>query len=182
MAIGNRESRAFIIGDKEHGLTIVITDPVMVLHYSKEDLADAQYNDMWNQKPNDVLAGVVQELLQYFRTDVDLLDKFETDYRSGSQTYTLDQIERLFAERNNAATIGRIIRANGSVHDVDFCLAMTIVPSEIAARARSVGPGNKIGPYVNNHKNGAPVPAQSQRFVIGTLPVNNLDELEPWKP
>lgn len=176
-----RISRAFIIGDKEHGLTIVITDPVMVLHYSKEDLKNAEYSAMHGEDLNVSLAGVAQELVQYLRTDINDMDSVERDYRTGNVPFGLAQIESLLAERNNAATIGRVIRANGSVHDVDFCLAMVIDPSDIAIRARSVGPANQIQAYVKDHKNKATVPAASQRFAIGKLNTDNLVPLQPWK-
>ncbi len=178
----DRKSRAFIIGDKEHGLTIVITDPVMVLHYSKGDLLDPQFNDMAGKDLNVSLAGIAQELVQYFRTDINLLDSVESKYRDGTVPATFEKIEALLSERDNAATIGRIIRANGSVHDVDFCLAMTIEPTDLEIRARSVGPATEIRSYLLQFKDSKTVPAASQRFKINNLKTDNLEPLDPWRP
>jgi len=177
-----RKSRAFIIGDKEHGLTIVVTDPVMVVHYSKEDLGASKYNDMFGKELKEALPGVAQELVQYFRTDINAMDAVEREYRTGAVDYSLEQMESLLAERNNAATIGRIVRNDGSIHDVDFCLAMVIDPSEIAIRKRSVGPANKIQEYIKQYKDSPTVPSSSQRFIISNLNTDNLERLEPWKP
>jgi hypothetical protein len=178
----DRKSRAFIIGDKEHGLTIVITDPVMVLHYSKEDLGKATYSDMSGKEPRLALAGIAQELIQYFRTDINEMDSVERDFRSGKTPYTLEELESLLAERNNAAAIGRTINSGGAVHDVDFCLAIVIDPSEIALRRRSVGPASQIQEYIEKYKDGQHVPASSQRFPISNLNTDNLGPLEAWKP
>lgn len=183
---GNR-SRAFIIGDREHGLTIVITDPVMVVHYSKEDLADPSINQMVGKDPVVVMASVVQELLPFMRgVDLDTLKQRQTEMRgSNDGTFSLAEAEGIFAELNNAEAIARIIRNNGTVCDVDFCVALDINPADIVARGRQSGPAVEIRDYLSKYAAAAAedvrtVPGEPQTFVISNLLTDNLRPLEPW--
>jgi len=54
-------SRAFIIGDFEKGITIVITNPVMVAHYSIDALKNDPGNALKGADTNDLIAGLVRE-------------------------------------------------------------------------------------------------------------------------
>jgi|GEM_PF-3341166 len=181
-----KQSRAFIIGDKDRGLTIVITDPVMVAHYSIEDLKNASINQMAGKEPIVAMAAVAQELMPFLRgVDLDTLRQRESQMRSGARgDFGLADEESLFAELNYAATIGRIIRNHGTVCDVDFCLALDIDSGSIIARGRSTGPAIEIKDYLKQHagKTGAQrtVPADPQTFIISNLPTDNLSELDPW--
>lgn len=176
-----KQSRAFIIGDKDHGLTIVITDPVMVAHYSMDDLRNAKINHMSGKEPIEAMAAVVQDLLPFLRgVDVDTLRQRETEMRSGDQDFDLAQEEAMLAELNNAAAIGRVIRNNGTVCDVDFCVALDIEPGSIVARGRSAGPAVEIRDYLNKFKDSPNVPGDPQTFIIGSLQSDNLESLDPW--
>jgi hypothetical protein len=182
-----KRSRAFIIGDREHGLTIVITDPVMVVHYSKENLADPSINQMVGKDPAVVMAGVVQELLPFMRgVDLDTLKQRQTEIRGSNHgAFSLAEEEGMFAELNNAESIARIIRNNGTVCDVDFCVALDINPADIVARGRSTGPAVEIQDYLSKYATASEagvrtVPGEPQTFVISNLLTDNLRPLEPW--
>lgn len=184
----SKQSRAFIIGDRDHGLTIVITDPVMIAHYSKEDLADPAINQMFAKDTTVAMAGVVQELLPFLRgVDLDTLEARRSQIRTDPHgEHSLDEEEGVFAELNNAEAIARIIRNHGTVCDVDFCVALDIDPAHIVAKARSAGPAVEIRDYLREHAaapsdgTGRKVPGDSQTFVISNLFTDNLDPLPPW--
>lgn len=180
----SKPSRAFIIGDKDHGLTIVITDPVMVVHYSKDDLANPAINQMVGVDTSTVMAGVVQELVPFMRgVDLDTLKQRQNEVRGGQHgNFSLAEEERMFAELHNAESIARIIRNNGTVCDVDFCVALDIDPAGIVARGRSTGPAVEIRDYLKAYgEDGSrTVPGESQTFVISNLLTDNLRPLEPW--
>ena len=180
--------RAFIIGDRDNGLTIVITDPVMVVHYSNDDLKNAAINQMSNEEPIVSMAAVVQDILPMLRgVDVTTMRSRENDLRQGVHgDFTLQQEEGLFAELDYARTIGRIIRNNGSVCDVDFCVALDIDPSEIVAKGRNAGPGNLITDYLTKYSdvkdsNPKTVSTKPQVFNIGILAKDELTPLAPWQ-
>ncbi|MER9300747.1 hypothetical protein NKI38_30400 [Mesorhizobium sp. M0621] len=178
----NKPSRAFIIGDKDHGLTIVITDPVMVVHYSMDDLNNVAINQMAGKEPIAAMGAVVQELLPFLRgVDLDLLKQREVEMKSPPHgQFELPYETKLLEELNNAAAIGRIIRNNGTVCDVDFCVALDVDPGDIVAKGRNTGPAIDIQGYLATHQGSATVPAGPQTFVISNLPVDNLDPLDPW--
>lgn len=180
--------RAFIIGDRDNGLTIVITDPVMVVHYSNDDLRNAAINQMSNEEPIVSMAAVVQDILPMLRgVDVTTMRARENDLRQGTHgDFTLQQEEALFAELDYARTIGRIIRNNGSVCDVDFCVALDIDPCEIVAKGRNAGPGNQITDYLTKYsdckdQSAKSVSTKPQVFNIGILAKDELTPLPPWQ-
>ena len=183
-----KPARAFIIGDRDNGLTIVITDPVMVVHYSKDDLRNAAINQMSNEEPIVSMAAVVQDILPMLRgVDVTTMRARENDLRQGAHgDFTLRQEEALFAELDYARTIGRIIRNNGSVCDVDFCVALDIDPCEIVAKGRNAGPGNQITDYLVKYsdckdQSAKSVSTKPQVFNIGILTPDELTPLPPWQ-
>jgi len=182
-----KKSRAFIIGDKDHGLTIVITDPVMVAHYSLDDLDNPKINQMAGKEPIVAMAGVVKDLLPFLRgVPLDALEERVIQLRGGAHgAFSLTEEEGMLAELNQAATIGRIIRNNNTVCDVDFCLALTIDPAEIIVRGRSKGPAVEITDYLKKHASTAEgtsrtVPGDPQKFVISNLLTDDLDPLDAW--
>jgi hypothetical protein len=179
-----QKSRAFIIGDKEHGLTIVITDPVMVLHYSDDDLKNSAINQMAGKDRMTAYGAVVQELLPFLRgVHVDLLKQREAEINEPGTHGRFDaEYERkVFEELHNAAAIGRVIKNNGTVCDVDFCVALDIEPEAIAARARATGPAIDIRDYIAANLNAPTPPARiDPPFVISNLNSDNLDELDAW--
>lgn len=179
--------RAFIIGDRDAGLTIVITDPVMVVHYSADDLTKPMYNDMSGDDPAVVLAAVVQDLLPHLRAVdvVKLIDTNEKIEQSAHGSFSLDAERKVTAELDYANTIGRIIRRGGTVCDVDFCVALNIDPSQIVLKGRATEPASKIADYLDTYgdaKNpNETVPSKPQVFKISQLTKGNLGELDPWQ-
>ncbi|TIW05842.1 MAG: hypothetical protein E5V74_01240 [Mesorhizobium sp.] len=184
--MSTKSSRAFIIGDKEQGLTIVITDPVMVLHYSDDDLKNPAINQMSGKDRMTTYGAVVQELLPFLRgVHLDFLKQRETEIKDVKDnphgTFDLDYERKVFEELDNAAAIGRVIRNNGTVCDVDFCVALTIDPGEIVAKARSAGPAVDIRDYIRDHMDAKAPPTRiDPPYVISNLTSDNLDELPPW--
>ncbi|TCU33133.1 hypothetical protein [Rhizobium azibense] len=179
-----KKSRAFIIGDKDHGLTIVITDPVMVVHYSMEDLANPAINQMAGKEPIVAMSAVVQELLPFLRgVNLDLLEQRERELQQQGthRKFDLDYERKLFEELHNAAAVGRVIRNNGTVCDVDFCVALDIEPGEIVSKPRSAGPAVDIRDYLKAHEGVNTVPAKIEPFVISNLRSDNLSTLDPWE-
>lgn len=182
----SKRSRAFIIGDKENGLTIVITDPVMVVHYSKDDLTNARTNQMNMEEPIVSMAAVVQDLLPLLRgVDVVQMRAMEQDVLDHPDRYNLDEERALFSEMDYARTIGQIIRNNGTVCDVDFCVALDIDPCEIVAKGRNTGPAVEIADYLVKYSDCADaseksVPSRPRVFNITQLETDNLGPLPPW--
>jgi hypothetical protein len=178
MSDTKKPSRAFIIGDREHGLTVVVTDPVMVVHYSNDDLKNAAINDMSGQEPIVSMAAVVKDVLPHLR-GVDMaqlkqrLSAIET---TAHGTFSLDEERAVFAELDHARTIGRIIRSGGSVCDVDFCVALDIDPAEIVAKGRVTEPASQIADYLAAHA------TKPEVFPISNLAPGELDPLDPWQP
>ena len=109
-----KKSRAFIIGDKDNGLTIVVTDPVMVVHYSVDDLKNAAVNQMNAQDPIVSMAAVVQDVLPLLRgVDVVQMRTAASDMANSAHgSYSLSQEANLLGEIDYARTIGQIIRRN----------------------------------------------------------------------
>lgn len=173
-----KPSRAFIIGDRDLGLTIVITDPVMVVHYSAEDLQSAQHNDMSGQEPIVSMAAVVKDLVPHMRgvEVVQLRQRLNEIQTDNHGDFSLAQEEAAFAEADYARTMGRIIRSGGNVCDVDFCIALDIDPAEIVARGRNTEPASKIADYLKANA------TKPEKFHIGNLGPGELDPLDPWQP
>jgi hypothetical protein len=173
-----KPSRAFIIGDSDLGLTIVVTDPVMVVYYSAEDLKKAQHNDMSGQDPIVSMAAVVKDLVPHLRgvDVVQLRERLNLIDQGTHGVFSLAQEEQAFAEADYARTIGRIIRNGGNVCDVDFCIALDVDPAEIVAKGRNTEPAAKIADYL------AANTAKPQQFHIGNLGPSELDPLDPWQP
>lgn len=172
-----KPSRAFIIGDRDLGLTIVITDPVMVVHYSAEELQDAQHNDMSGQMPIVSMAAVVKDLVPHLRgVEVVQLKQRLSQMGKNHGAFSLDQEAAALAEVENAKTIGRIIGNGGNVCDVDFCIALDIDPAEIAARGRNTQPASRIADYL------AVNTTRPEKFHIGNLGPAEVEPLDPWQP
>ncbi|ESZ66599.1 hypothetical protein NL532_11685 [Mesorhizobium sp. C120A] len=173
-----KPSRAFIIGDRDLGLTIVITDPVMVVYYSAEDLKKAEHNDMSGQEPLVSMAAIVKDLVPHLRgvEVVQLKQRLNQIDQGKHGDFSLAQEEAAFAEADYARTIGRIIRNGGNVCDVDFCVALDVDPAEIVAKGRNTEPASEIADYLAAN---ATKPLQ---FHIGNLAPSELDPLQPWKP
>ena len=180
-----KEARAFIIGDQKHGLTIVITDPVMVLHYSEADLNNPAINEMSGKNHDVAMGALVQELLPFLRgVHLDYLKAREAEIEDPNTphgTFGLDYERKMFEELHNSAAIGRVIGNSGTVCDVDFCVALKIYPEDIVARARSTSPAVDIRDYLEKNMNTATVPARiDPPYIIQDLYSDNLRELPPW--
>jgi hypothetical protein len=180
------ETSAYIIGDLERGLTIVVVDPVMVVHYSMEDLETGLNNAIKKQTPTTQMAMLVRELLPILRgVPLDKLDAISTDIDNNGSTLTQAQIKTALTEIDLAATIARIINVQGSVNTVDFCIGLDIKPSELNAKVRAKSPGKDIGQYIEeNFGSGNPIssrPKTLNDFHIDTLSSAGLDLPDPWK-
>ena len=190
MASTGQKSRAFIIGDKDDGLTIVITNPVMVAHFSIDELTNGTQNTMTGNDPEVLMAGIVQELVPLFRgVHVDRLRERETQMRDSPHgRFTLEQEEGILGELDYAKTIAQQIVNKGSVVDVDFCLAMDIDPATIVAKGRNTSPASEIRNYLATHGDLAGPAAQPISATPAVFPIAglNLDDLElgapsPWQ-
>jgi hypothetical protein len=174
--MASTESRAFIIGDEELGLTIVLTDPVMVVHYSPGDLKDSGINELLRDDPGmtskKTQVAVARELTLLFR-GVNL----DTAYDPDQKIYDEQELE---GELDYGRAIGRILFNGGSIHDVDFCIAMKVDTTSIGlqARVRSVDPARTILEYIGE----ADPAKRPTEFVIGKVPVDRLDPMPPLKP
>lgn len=189
----NSGARAFIIGDLAKGLTIVVTDPVMVAHYSIEELRNGDDNLLKGTDTTNLMAALVRELVPILRgVNLDDLDRTAADFDKGNSIGTPVQTRAAFTELDFAATLGRIVQAKGSVNTVDFCIGLDIKPGdfglgldldpgEIAIRWRSVSPSKDIIEYlVTNSAAGTTVPARPQVFPIDGLNVDGLDMPPKW--
>jgi hypothetical protein len=172
-----KPSRAFIIGDRDNGLTIVVTDPVMVVHYSRADLQDPRISRMSAADPLVSMAAVVQDVLPLLRgvEVVEMRDTANDMANAAHGDYTLDEEKALFGEVDYARTIGQIIRNAGSVYDVDFCVALDVDPCEIVARGRNTSPAMDIADYL---KTATTTP---EKFKISMLEKDNLQPLARWE-
>ncbi len=177
-------SKAFIIGDREDGLFIVITSPVMVVHLTAQDLVDRNLNQMWEQPQMVTMAAVVQELLPLLRgADLVALRAREEQLRENDHgSFNLREEEGMLGELNYARTLAQVIRNNRTVCDVDFCIAVDIDPCEVAAMGRNTGPAAQICDYLERQcREPEPVDPRPQRFNITNLRHDNLDPLPPWQ-
>lgn len=190
---------AYIIGDKNRGITIVVTNPVMVVHYSPEDLEDPQVSDIAgaiikisaNQKdPGYVFGAIVQHLVPHLRgVEVPELFAAYNDYMTKGGTWSAGEMRELkavFDEMAYARILGQMVRQSRTICDVDFCIALDIDPCEVAARGRWASPSEDIGQYLQNYADcdttpPPTIPRTPQKFPIGELPTDNLDPRAPWK-
>jgi hypothetical protein len=183
------KSRAFIVGNGEDGLTLIITEPVMVVHYSIEDLKNGRTNNMRGTDPKLLMAALVQELIPTLR-GVAVEDLYTTADRietSTHGTYSLADEKAVHAELNYAQTIASFVNGKGAtVIGVDFCIGLDIVPCGIQTRARSVSPGQSIYGYIDKYgycedPKEKFVSTHAQNFPISGLKTDNLGPLEPWR-
>lgn len=179
MADQDKTSRAFIIGDIERGLTIVITDPVMVVHYSKEELEAGKDNLLAGKDTSTVMAAIVRELIPVLRgVNLDEVSAAAAHIEAGNlDGLSVDEQRAVFTELDFAATMAQIVKAKGSVSTVDFCIGLDIDPADIAIMWRSVNPGKKIVEYLQDQANSANHP---QVFPIDALKLDGLDIPSKW--
>jgi hypothetical protein len=135
-----KKTRVFAIGDDERGLTIVITQPPTVLHYSIEELQPTPKGGLATKNPTQLsprqaMATFIKEFVLLRRgNDVD------TFYGSPDR---YDPTEHEI-ENDNAAAIARNIANGGNHYEVDFCLAFD-VPDDLAERRmRSTEPTKTV--------------------------------------
>jgi hypothetical protein len=172
-----KKTRVFAIGDDERGLTIVITQPPTVLHYSIEELQPTPKGGLATKNPSNLsprqaMATFIKEFILLRRgNDVDT-------FYGNSDRYDPTEHD---IENDNAAAIARNIANGGSHYEVDFCLAFD-VPEEIAERAmRSTEPTRTVS---NELQKKAP-PATDVPMMSTTEDLANEDayiENPPPKP
>ena len=184
------KSRAFIVGNGEDGLTLIITEPVMVLHYSIEDLKKGRTNNMRGANTQLLMAALVQELIPTLRgvSVEDLYEESDRIEKSSHGAYSLAEEKAVHAELNYAQTIASFINGKGAtVIGVDFCIGLDIDPCGIQTRARSVSPGQSIYDYIHTYgycdspKEEKFVSTHAQNFPISGLKTDNLGPLKPWR-
>jgi hypothetical protein len=133
-------TRVFVIGDEKHGLTIVITDPVAVFHYSPEEL---QPGTPWNPNnidPSALRAYVLKELIPVLR-GIDM-----GDVGADNGHYSTSALE---AEFNYANAAAAQVRDGGHLHNVDFCMAFEIKTKGADYYRRSVDPAMSVASVLN---------------------------------
>jgi len=177
-------SRAFIIGDFEKGLTIVITDPVMIAHYTIEELRSGEANLMKGPNTSNLMAALVRELVPILRgVELEELRAQAAGFDAGNTAAAKPAEWRAaFSELDFAETIARIIKAKGSVSTVDFCIGLDVDPSDIAMRWRSASPSKDIIQYLKD--NGAAGQTISNRPLvpgIDGIDVDGLDMPPKWQ-
>jgi hypothetical protein len=135
-----KKTRVFAIGDDERGLTIVITQPPTVLHYSIEELQPTPKGGLATKNPSQLsprqaMATFIKEFILLRRgNDVDT-------FYDNPERYDPTEHE---IENDNAAAIARNIANGGNHYEVDFCLAFD-VPDDLAERRmRSTDPTMKV--------------------------------------
>lgn len=175
-------AKIFIIGDKENGLTIVVTDPVMIVHYSEADLKDQGLSEKGR-------AAIVRHLLPQLR-GVDIGDL--VDYNNYVVTNGHGSVEReaeaaFFRELHFADTVAQHIASGSGVYDVDFCVAIHKEDvCDLVARGRSVGTlGAEIGAYLDENsgceKPKPPTVSSSPlKYTIGDISEEDLDKPDHW--
>lgn len=182
----NSKVPAYIIGDKKTGLTIIVTDPIMVVRYSIDDLKDETFNKMLPAEPIESMAAIVQELMPLLRgVDVDKLVARAEAMRARPADYPLNEIEQVLDELSYARTYGQLIANNGTVCDVDFCVAVEVDPCGIAARARSVSPSLNVIDYLKDQCDpqggGTLSSSHPKKFPLDNLEKDNLRPPDPWQ-
>ena len=159
-----QKTKIYLIGDKDGGMTIVITDPILVVQYSKEDLDNAAA-----KVGGDVRAGIVRHLLPQLRgVDVPILEKFLIDHQDTPHgTYTFETEAAFLRELHFADTVAQHVAEGSGVFDVDFCVALEADVSELVIRGRKADPGESIGQYLDENSEAT---------------AGKLDESDPRKP
>ncbi|GAA6179566.1 hypothetical protein NBRC116594_10040 [Shimia sp. NS0008-38b] len=175
-------AKIFVIGDTEKGLTIVITDPVMVVHYSEADLRAEGLG-------NKGRAAIVRHLLPQLRgVDIsDLVDYNSDIERNGHGSVEREVEANFFREIHFADTVAQHIASGSGVYDVDFCVAIHQDDvCDLVARGRSVGTlGEQIGTYLDKNSGcttpkPATVSSSPQKYAIGDISEENLDKSDHW--
>jgi hypothetical protein len=174
-------AQAYIIGDKNSGLTIVVTDPMVVIHYTNDDLKDKNINELYSSEPLTSMAAIVRELVPLFRgVDVDdLVGKYGQildEKVNPHGKFSLGEEKAVFDEVANANTIARMINGGNSVNTVDFCLSFEIQAETIAQRSRSLDPAESILEYLEY----APARLDPSKFKISALETGQIGPLDPW--
>lgn len=176
-------AKIFLIGDTDNGLTIVITDPVMVAHYTEQDLVDQGLGGM--ARP-----AIVRHLLPQLRgVDVPEMVRYNEEVvANGHGSVSRDDEAKFFREVFFADTVAQHIASGSGVYDVDFCVAIHVEDTcDLVVRGRSVGTiGEKIGEYLDQNsgcKTSKPdsVPSEPQKFKVGTVDESGLHKPTPWE-
>jgi hypothetical protein len=182
------KSRAFVIGDHENGLTVVITDPVMVAHYSIKELIEGEQNLMKGVEPRTQMAAIIREIIPVLRgvhADKLHLQKDEIEQLEHG-TFTLEQERAVQTELDFANTIAQFVNTGSStILGVDFCIAVDIKPCGIATKARVVSPSQQIANYLDKYgycsdESEKFVSTHPQVFPVSGLKVDNLEIPAPW--
>jgi hypothetical protein len=183
-------TRAFIIGDLERGITIVVIDPVMVVHYSidelKNGLPDGSGNANKGENTTKQMAMLVRELIPILRgVPLDDLDAVGKDIENNASPLTQLQIRKALEEIDFAQTIAKIVNAKGSVSTVDFCIGLDITPGDYSAMVRNVDPGKKIGEYLKDNATKdqqiSNRPITLAKYPIDKLSSDGLTIPDAWK-
>ena len=175
-------AKVFMIGDKEGGLTIVITDPVMIVYYTAKDLADQNLTEKGR-------AAIVRHLLPQLRgVDVPRMVAYnERIIRDGHTSVTRDVEASYHRETHFADTVGQHIAEGSGVFDVDFCVAVDVEDTcDLVIRGRIADTiGSWIGEYLDANSGcktakPATVPSSPQKPDVGEIYEGNLDKPDPW--
>ncbi|MDA8586057.1 hypothetical protein N9L47_07250 [Rhodobacteraceae bacterium] len=175
-------AKIFIIGDTEKGLTIIVTDPVMIVHYSESDLKAQGLGDKGR-------AAIVRHLLPQLRgVDVGDLADYNADIeRNGHGSVERDVEDSFFREIHFADTVAQHIASGSGVYDVDFCVAIHKDDvCDLVARGRSVGTlGEQIGAYLDDNsgcrkKKPPTVSSSPLKYAIGDINEDTLDKPDHW--
>lgn len=145
-----RMARSYLIGDPEGGLTFVLTDPVMIVHYTAEDLKDASINQLHNESIDVIRAAVVRLLVPHLRgVDVPELEAhMQRIEDEGHDKFEYEQIVDGLKELDLATSIGQMVAKGQTVFDVDFCVSINVPICDVAQRGRSTDPAVSICDYI----------------------------------
>jgi hypothetical protein len=166
--------KAYVIGDKDNGLTIVLTDPVLVVRYEAKDFDDG------SAPPEHNRARIVQDLITRFRNvnNDELYDKIESlwaDHKDG-QVATPPELERsMLEEASYANMIARTIAKGDTVTDVGFCLSFDMDNIEFARGGRNFEPAGSLTNFVKQRPSdpAKPIPINAfPQFDVGGLPAD----------
>ena len=184
-----RPSKAFVIGDAVHGLTVVVTSPPMILHYSIDQLNSSKINEMADDVQDvsrKTMAAIARELTTIFRgvnlDDLEgALDYIAKQDPKDPNRSPFDPIKNLLVEYDISANVGRKIYQGQNVTDVDFCLAMSLDLDSpaLTSRGRSLDPALQIVDYIQNPTGECLI---KEPFHIDKLNVAVLEPLPPVNP
>jgi hypothetical protein len=142
MSSTNFTSRAFIIGDQQNGLTIVVTDPVMVAHFSSEQLR-GETDLLKGIDSKTQMAAIIREIIPTFRGQ-NVLELHNQKKKLGTDTHgthPLAQEQAVQTELNFAETLAQSVEnGDATVLGVNFCIGLTIEPCKIVSRPRIDSP------------------------------------------